>query len=207
MSPIYNSAGSPFLNGIVFGIDQLVKESPSEALNRLQEESLAQYRQDCEDDWLEYWQSIVISKTQQKEKQMDKQEAAKELEVLRNKIKEIEEGLLKGDGPWRAKHNIRYKFVGTNGMVESHREDGDDCDDSLYESGNYFQTEEEAKASLIYKVLNDKWHYWVAGVTDLPDSIPDGCEVLDSISRLWKAEANSCPTQWNNSPRRWLKHK
>ena len=140
---------------------------------------------------------------------MDKQEAAKELEVLRNKIKEIEEGLLKGGGPWRANEDIEeeYWYVDDEGDLQTIVEVDDLFDGARYKAGNYFQTDTQAEASLIYKVLNDKWHYWVAGVTDLPDSIPDGCEVLDSISRLWKAEANSCPTQWNNSPRRWLKHK
>ena len=155
------------------------------------------------------WRDCIIldSGFNKKEKQMDKQEAAKELEVLRNKIKEIEEGLLKGDGPWKADVDKEYWFVGSDGGIATSVEEDHHIDISQYNVGNYFQTEEDAKASLIYKVLNDKWHYWVAGVTDLPDSIPDGCEVLDSISRLWKAEANSCPTQWNNSPRRWLKHK
>ena len=154
-----------------------------------------------------FWDDWFNDFTQQKEKQMDKQEAAKELEVLRNKIKEIEEGLLNGDGPWRAKEYGDYWLVHTDGYLENTVDMVLDIDYYRYKVGNYFQTEEDAMASLIYKVLNDKWHYWVAGVTDLPDSIPDGCEVIDSISRLWKAEANNCPTQWNNSPRRWLKHK
>ena len=153
-----------------------------------------------------FWDDWFNDFTQQKEKQMDKQEAAKELEVLRKKIKEIEEGLLKGDGPWRADVDKEYWFVVSDGGIAKGFEEDDHIDISQYNVGNYFQTEEDAKASLIYKVLNDKYHYWVAGVTEFPDSIPDGCEVLDSISRLWKAEANNCPTQWNNSPRRWLKH-
>lgn len=154
------------------------------------------------------WRDCIIldSGFNKKEKQMDKQEAARELEVLRNKIKEIEEGLLKGDGPWRADVGEKYRCVGTDGRLYSQPESGDYCDGTLHKSGNYFQTEENAKASLIYKVLNDKWYYWVAGVTELPDSTPDGCEVLYSANQLWKANENSCPTEWNNSPRRWPKH-
>ena len=110
--------------------------------------------------------------------------------------------------PWRADvdEGEEYWYVDSEGDLQTSVERDNLLDDVKYKAGNYFQTDTQATASLIYKVLNDEWHYWVAGVTEFPDSIPDGCEVLDSISRLWKAEANNCPTQWNNSPRRWLKH-
>jgi len=135
-----------------------------------------------------------------KEKKMDKQEAAKELEVLRNKIKEIEEGLLKAEGRWRAGYSGDYWLVDDDGEAVSSEEVFADVDDNRYAAGNYFKSEEDAEASLIYKVLNDKWHYWVAGVNDKPDEVPEGCEYYNGV--CW-VKGIAPVSSWLGFNRRW----
>ena len=153
------------------------------------------------------WTSKVLARGfNKKEKIMNNEEAAKELEVLRNKIKDIEEGLLKADKkPWRAGTCENYLHINSLGMVNACFEYGDGVDDTRYANGNYFKDQGEACDSLIYKVINDKWHYWVAGVNEKPEAVPDGCEVFTSYGNKWETDVDDDPFFWSNSPRRWSK--
>ena len=154
-----------------------------------------------------YMMSRLKSTEEIKENRMNKEEAAKELAVLEAKIKEIKEGLERDDKkPWRAEINCGYWIIGSFGAIDRDTEDGMDFDDERYNKGNYFKTGQEAKDSLIYKVINDKWHYWVAGVNEKPDEVPDGCEVFITNGSEWRDELNNRPDVWNNNPRRWPKH-
>lgn len=46
---------------------------------------------------------------------------------------------------WRAKKRCTYFFVTARGAIQEVVEGRDRCDNELYELGNYFQTEAEAK--------------------------------------------------------------
>ena len=168
-------------------------------------EAMQAWYEDCNVAMGKFWDDWFNDFTQQKEKIMNNEEAAKELEVLRNKIKDIEEGLLMGDGPWRAEGQLYYT-IGNGGAIGLLLDNADDSDDARHLAGNYFQTEEDAVASLIYKALNDKWHYWVAGVNEKPEAVPNGCEVFSSHGDKWETDVNDRTFVWNNNPRRWPKH-
>ena len=139
-----------------------------------------------------------------KEKAMRKTEAKEQLEKLQVEVDRLREIVEQEDKkPWRADDNGEYYFISGGGRVARGLDLSYDIDDQRYAKGNYFQTEEEVKALLIYKVLNDKWHYWVAGVNDKPNEIPEGCEFC--IGGSWLDEGND-PRTWDYMTRRWPKH-
>jgi len=56
---------------------------------------------------------------------------------------------------WRAERDLYYFIVNTYGVVQCVREcRGSECY-SRYKSGNYFRTEDEAKASPLYKAFQE----------------------------------------------------
>ena len=140
-----------------------------------------------------------------KEKAMKKTEAKEQLEKLQVEVDRLREIVEQEDKkPWRAEIGNMYCYVNDNGHISSSAEFFHSCDTIKYAKGNYFQTKEEAEGSLIYEVLNGKWHYWVADVNDKPWLIPEDCEVLSS--GRWIKERNNTTKVWNNSTRRWPKH-
>jgi hypothetical protein len=61
---------------------------------------------------------------------------------------------------WRAERGQIYYFVDLNGEVYDNEENFDQIDNFLYESGNYFKTEEEAeehKKKLLYQQEYKDW--------------------------------------------------
>jgi hypothetical protein len=147
---------------------------------------------------------VLASGFNKKEKAMKKTEAKEQLEKLQVEVDRLREIVEQEDKkPWRADDNGEYYFISGGGRVARGLDLSYDIDDQRYAKGNYFQTEEEVKALLIYKVLNDKWHYWVAGVNDKPNEIPEGCEYC--IGGSWLDEGND-PRTWDYKTRRWPKH-
>lgn len=58
---------------------------------------------------------------------------------------ETEEIEVNKEQRWRAKEGEHYYFVGNVFGISSHREAFDEADDGLWNSGNYFSTENEAQ--------------------------------------------------------------
>ena len=56
---------------------------------------------------------------------------------------------------WRAEKNGEFYTVSSTGYVESEGEYKNPLCDAWWEAGNYFKTEEEAKASKFYKVFHN----------------------------------------------------
>ena len=69
---------------------------------------------------------------------------------------EIQDSAYQRKGRWRAEKGEKYYFTDEFGDVNKYCETFDYLDDKLFKTGNYFQTEEEAKASKFYKVFKEE---------------------------------------------------
>ena len=109
---------------------------------------------------------------------------------------------------WRAEKGEYYYFIDTHGGIERYKESNWLRDDSLHRIGNYFKTEEEAKASMIYAAFH--YEFWSATNEDpfttneLPKEIPEGCEHFSKGK--WSEEKDD-PSNWGWMIRRWPKVK
>ena len=56
---------------------------------------------------------------------------------------------------WRARCGDKYFYISTLGMVLEENEDGGTFDRNTHSVGNYFRTEDEAKASPLYKAFQE----------------------------------------------------
>ena len=116
-----------------------------------------------------------------KENNMKKQEINQRIHNLEEELAELKHLLDQPEGRWRANFGGRYFFIDGDWDVASSSQDGIKIDDLRHSKGNYFQTEEQAKASNIYKILNDPYEYYFAGVSDNWDDVPkdDSAEWYD----------------------------
>ena len=57
---------------------------------------------------------------------------------------------------WRAERKGLYYCVNNIGEIEAEYEEGISYDDDLFNAGNYFKSEEEAKSSRFYKVFHEE---------------------------------------------------
>ncbi len=136
---------------------------------------------------------------------MNKKEAKQRIHNLEEELAELKHLLDQPEGRWRAEEGgLFYRLYGSGG-IHSETETGCDYCDQLHFTGNYFQTEEQAKASNIYKILNSEYEYYFAVVSDHFDDIPrDGSvEYYDCYSYSWHYCSASCIYQTNNY--RWKK--
>jgi hypothetical protein len=63
----------------------------------------------------------------------------------------------------------------------------------IIDSGNYFKTEEDAKNSLKFLVMNSEYDYWISGVsTTKPTFEPKGLEYLVHGSEKWASTGTRC---------------
>ena len=74
--------------------------------------------------------------------------------MIQVKVKAINE---KYGTRWRAEKEKKYYFVNPQGDVEFNEDLYDTVDDGYYNSGNYFQTEEEAEE------MAEKWRKLFGG--------------------------------------------
>lgn len=79
-----------------------------------------------------------------------------DVEIIKNKVKKINEkyGIKKR---WRAEKGENYYYICGGMTVQNYVENNDSWDDSMYNLGNYFRTEEQAEEGIkrIQKVLAD----------------------------------------------------
>ena len=108
---------------------------------------------------------------------MNKQEAQKQLDKVQAEATRLQEIIEAPEGRWRASEQDKYWCISSHGSISNLIENGvisdghGDVDNELYKAGNYFRTEEEAKKSNIYKVLNSEYEYYFAGVSDNFDDV------------------------------------
>jgi len=123
---------------------------------------------------------------------MNKKEAKQRIHNLEEELAELKHLLDQPEGRWRAEIGGTYWSVMTDGRASNHDEEHDDIDSVRHRKGNYFQTEEHAKASNLYKILNDPYEYYIAGVSDNWDDVPrDGsAEWYRYGDKEWASSSN-----------------
>ena len=106
---------------------------------------------------------------------------------------------------WRADKGSRYFFISYKGVVTSDEEGDYQADDIRFEKGNYFKTENEAKASNLYTMLGE-YDYWIPGVTPCKPSFqPRNLERFKTGTREWISTIapgeswHSCMYRWKRS--------
>ena len=124
---------------------------------------------------------------------MNKQEAQEQLTKVQAEVARLQEIIEAPEGRWRAKRGGEYWVAGSIGDIMSCREDCNNVDNKFYENGNYFQTEEQAKKSNIYKMLNSTYEYYFAGDTDNFDDIPREFEYLHAVGWVLRSINSSRP--------------
>jgi hypothetical protein len=102
----------------------------------------------------------------------------------------------------RAEEDGQYYYIDNDGLIENTIDEGYDIEDRRYSSGNYFHTEEEAKASTLYHILNSDYFYWVPDCPR-PEELPEGCEYINSFGE-WEKSYDG-PKKWVRC-RRWPKN-
>lgn len=79
---------------------------------------------------------------------MNRQEILEEITALKerlNKLEKMYDSLTPPNKRWSAEIGHSYYYITARGLVEAKTEAGLDLDNSRYEFGNYFRTEEEAE--------------------------------------------------------------
>ena len=104
---------------------------------------------------------------------------------------------------WRAEKLGEYWFINLVGSISVQRETLTTTDNLCYNTGNYFKTEEEAKSSTLYHVMNSEYFYWFPDMPKLKE-IPKNCERYSLWDR-WIAEDEEEPSEWQSIIRRWPK--
>lgn len=118
---------------------------------------------------------------------MNKKEVNQRIHNLEEELAELKSLLDQTEGRWRANPYDYYYYVGNAGSINKDKEDDTSYDHNRYESGNYFQTEEHAKESNIYKLLNSEYDYYIAGVSDNYNEMiqDESLEVFDPSISSW----------------------
>jgi len=125
-----------------------------------------------------------------------------EINILRKILNDVSERLLTLEAvphinaPW-PQVGDKYEYIGQNGgVVLSHYSDGE-----VLPIGNFFKPG-TAKNSLIYKIRHSDYEYWIAGLSDVLEDLPENCQYR--IGLEWRPEKDN-PSSWGISPRRWPK--
>ena len=117
---------------------------------------------------------------------MNKQEAQEQLTKVQAEMARLQEIIDTPEGRWRANDEEAYYYIDSLAYAEHLLDNRHRFDDLRYKSGNYFRTEEEAKKSNIYKVLNSEYEYYFAGVSDNFDDVPrDGSSEFHYCNFDW----------------------
>lgn len=125
----------------------------------------------------------------------------KKLDSLNAEIKAIENE----NERWRAEKNEKYFSISRTGNVQGLSEDGEDLDNNLFEIGNYYQTEEQAKLGPEYFHANSEYTFWHPGMESRPKEIPEGCEAFFQANSRWEISLTTDMTKWTFLSRRWPK--
>ncbi len=128
---------------------------------------------------------------------MNKKEAKQRIHNLEEELAELKYLLDQPEGRWRAEEGEYFWYVSNTGVVLKTLEGNTGADKKLYKAGNYFQTEEQAKASNIYKILNSEYEYYFAGVSDNWDDVPKDKRLIEWFD---SEDGNWCEYYGNRVP-------
>ncbi len=107
---------------------------------------------------------------------------------------------------WKPAIDEIFFIVGGTGEVFRMNWHGDTVDEKRWNSGNCFQTEDEAIDSYIwlgFKLQQSEYDYWIPGVSmPKPEECPKGCEFCTEYN--W-VETDSMPRDWAARVHRWPK--
>ena len=127
------------------------------------------------------------------------------IEKHQNKINKcyIERGAIMDEsGRWRQEKGMHYHYTSDTGLPRSLEEAGHDTDNRLFKSGNYYQTEEQAKLGPEYFHANSEFTFWHPGMESRPKKIPEGCEEFRNDG--WYGSIMSID-EWDYVTHRWPK--
>ena len=114
---------------------------------------------------------------------MNKQEAIKKTEELEKQLAELKAIIEAPDTSelvFKPKYNGKYKYIGCKGESRSAIWCNDHIDMDLLEIGNCFRTEEDAKNSAKYYIMNSEYDYWFPwSGQPKPKVLPKGLEFWD----------------------------
>ena len=111
---------------------------------------------------------------------------------------------LKEKRRWKPGIGKIYFIVHSDGSIKKWLWENVTSDKVYWKAGNAFPSEEAAKKSMFYFMLNSEYHYWVFGM-DIPEETPEECEIFSKRHEVWKEEISN-PNTWRCIMRRWPKH-
>jgi len=126
-------------------------------------------------------------KTELEELEKKYQELGREIENLKNTLDRQRYG--------------SYRYINQTGKVLNAYDIRAGVDNARFEAGNYFLTEEDAKNSTLYHILNSDYFYWFPGCPK-PDHRP---EVLEIYTHRETWEEFILQPQWKSDVYRWKK--
>lgn len=115
---------------------------------------------------------------------------------------------IKEDVPkrWRAEEGENYYYVSSRGKVIYCQDIRGVTAKKNYAKGNYFETEEQARASAIFFILNDKYEYSFPWMEDKPE-VPEVYEYWTEPYNEWRiGHPSNRDTAKKERIIRWLKH-
>ena len=102
---------------------------------------------------------------------------------------------------FRAEKQARYFYIDSDSVIMRDEDLSSKVDDMHFASGNYYQTEEQAKLGPEYFHANSEFTFWHPGMESRPKERPEGCEAFVSN---WVG-VESTPNTWNSGVYRWPK--
>ena len=99
-----------------------------------------------------------------------------ELKALYEKAAEKEEDKASSNTRWRAEAEIgKYYYIDDFGEIGYTLEEGDDCDNFRYNTGNYFKTKEEAEEHKKKLIMQQQYRDWCRFNIDWKDNDQEKC--------------------------------
>ena len=126
------------------------------------------------------------------------QSHAEQIQKLRDELNRSE------SSQWVPSKGKCFWYIDRNGRVmKKIFDNASRVDNWLINIGNCFRTEEEAKNSLKYHVMNSEYDYWHAGFgKPKPKFQPKGLEIFDRRIGGWKS-TNLQVDEWYSDFYRW----
>ena len=121
---------------------------------------------------------------------MNKQEAIKKTEELEKQLAELKAIIETPDTSelvFKPHIGEEYCFVRHSGSLEEEENEGSPFDGRLIDIGNCFRTEEDARNSAKYYIMNSEYDYWFPwSGQPKPKVLPKGLEYWDENTRSWE---------------------
>jgi hypothetical protein len=132
------------------------------------------------------------------------QELKEQIQSLQSELALTLEAMEADKGRWRAdKHGVYWALNDETGRAIQRNDHSGDISHYQHKSGNYYQTEEQAKLGPEYFHANSEYMYWHQDMPK-PYSQPEGCQYYRLRDNSW-VRSNDETDIWERSPRRWPK--